>query len=94
MKAIWKYTLDQPDSAVTYKVPTGGTIVHVAQDPGAPIFPAVWILVDTNAPRVPRAFRFVGTGHEIPEGGIGMRRGYHGAAACGPFMWHVFEVEV
>lgn len=82
-RTIWKWSLDRVD-VQTVNIPRGAMILSVQMQQGAP---QIWALCDPTEPKVPRAFRIIGTGHEIP--------GYPGAYVAtvidGQFVWHVFE---
>jgi hypothetical protein len=47
----------------------------------------IWVEVCTNADQSARRFRVVGTGQEIPMGGV-----YAGSCNQDRFVWHVFEI--
>jgi hypothetical protein len=82
VKTIWKFPFELSDAAVI-EMPQRAKVLHVAAQNGAP---TIWALVDTEAPKEPRTFRIVGTGHPIPEDVK-----HAGTFQQGPFVWHVFE---
>lgn len=87
MNTVWKYPLTTAwdFGPQTHRVPEGGEVVGVDRDPtGAP---AVWVLVDTEAPIVDRTFAVTGTGHPVPSGGR-----HCGLLVIGPFVWHVWDM--
>lgn len=60
-KSIWKFPLEVTNEQVV-PMPAGAKVLTVATQEGQP---CVWALVDTAAPKPPRKFRIVVTGHTI-----------------------------
>ena len=65
MKTIWKFPIPIHD-VVTLRMPKGAEVLRVAAQGDQP---CMWALVDTEAPKENRHFRFAGTGHPIDEKG-------------------------
>jgi hypothetical protein len=92
MKRIFKYPLviDAPTALgfFTVGMPKGAKVLHVHSQ-GESIHPVLWALVDPESPHELREFAVIGTGNpcDIDLGN------YIDSAHCGPFVWHVFEVE-
>jgi hypothetical protein len=90
MRTIWKFELFEMTAAVVphrvISIPADARLVAVAMQ-GPRIFG--WFVVDPSAPSEPRAYRVLGTGHDVPEDGT-----HVGSVFDGPFVWHVFEVPV
>lgn len=94
MKTIWKYSLELLPFQ-TLQVPAlsnqsgeykyiWGQVMHVGQQND---IPALWLLVDTEAPVRNIDISIVGTGQECPDLG---EWDYLGTSFCGSFVWHVF----
>lgn len=90
MRTIWKFPI--AIGAVTkIEVPAIAPIRMAGLDP-ATGEPAIWVELDTDAPRVERRFVVHGTGHEIPGTDGGYPQPIHvGSLIQGPFVWHIFE---
>ena len=81
MKAIYKYTLDEP-----VRMPWGSTVVKVGIQDG--LF-CIWAMVDTDARTVEeRRFVVVGTGHEFDDNMV-----HVGTVFEDPFVWHIMEIK-
>lgn len=63
-RTIWKYALT-PHHGEAIEMPAGATIVHVGQNPADSFRPAIWMLVNPDAPLEPRGFATFGTGDPI-----------------------------
>lgn len=61
MKAVWKFHLPTEDRVVA-RMPEGAQILS-AQIQHGELY--VWAVCDSDAPRLQRSFRIIGTGHEI-----------------------------
>lgn len=83
MKAIWKYTLGYPEpKRVSIEVQSGARLMHVALQPTEI---CLWMLVDTEAPKIRQWLRVVATGEEIPESADY----YFGMVQHEGLVWHV-----
>ena len=87
MKTIHKYPLILSGEAQTIALPGESRLLTVADQHGCP---TLWFEVDTDGPVALRVFVVVGTGHELPREG---NPNYVGTAFCGPFVWHVYEID-
>lgn len=80
MRTIFKYpVLQEPQW-----IPNGATILHAGLDPQD--VPCVWAMVDSEAEKIRRDIRIIGTGWDTPENFI-----HIGTFIAGPFVWHVCE---
>ena len=80
MKAIYKYTLDEP-----VRMPWGSTVVKVGIQDG--LF-CIWAMVDTDSlPVEVRRFVVVGTGHGLLDNMV-----HVGTVFEHPFVWHIMEI--
>lgn len=61
-RRVWKYLLDAESEL---RMPVGAEILCVRTQAG---HPAMWALVDSNAPLETRSFSIVGTGHIVEDG--------------------------
>lgn len=84
MKTVWKFPL-QVTKLTVVEAPADAPVRLAALDPASGA-PAVWLEVDTEAPRVERRFRIHGTGHEVDED-----EQHVGSMADRSFVWHVYE---
>lgn len=87
MKVVWKYPIEIED-AFTVELPAGAKIL-TAQTQGT--VPTFWALVNPDAPKVERAFRFFGTGHQHPDERFGC---YVGTCQIfgGSLVFHLFDM--
>jgi len=87
MKTVWKYVF--PDMRCRIELPAGARILSVREQ-GANV--CMWALVDPEAPKEPRDFAIIGTGHTITEPGIT----FLGTAVLyeSIIVLHVFEVKI
>jgi len=83
MRAVWKFPVEFPNCEL--EMPQNSWIIHVNSQGEDRV--VLWVDVDTEAKRVKRRFVVVGTGHEIPAGGV-----FVGSVKDSPYMWHLFEV--
>ncbi len=85
---IWKFPLPAPDDVVTLMMPRGAVVLSVQVQHETP---CVWALVDPEAPKVPRRFRWAGTGHPLDLRGFWKFVGtfqLHG----GDLVFHLFDL--
>ncbi|MDP3703094.1 MAG: hypothetical protein Q8R78_01720 [Candidatus Omnitrophota bacterium] len=61
MKTVWKYPIPVA-GLFTLEMPAGAEVLSVQIQRGNPM---LWTLVETDFPKRERAFRIVGTGHEL-----------------------------
>ena len=86
MRTVWKYEL-AIDDYIDVEIPKGAEILtfQVQSDK-----PYIWCLVDPEAEKEVRRFRFAGTGHSIKEDNLKY------IASCqvqgGILIFHLFEV--
>lgn len=85
MLTVYKYELSIYS---TLEIHEGATFLDVQMQKQAegPDVPCAWFFVDTDAPKVERRFRIVGTGHPVEPMSV-----YRGTFQAHPFVWHVFE---
>ena len=95
MKRIFKYKVEMTD-VQSIELPEGAEILQVGEgipsvigQPGCLVF---WAIVDTDAPLELRHFCVYGTGHAVASR-VG-KSNHIGTATCGPYVWHVFEVDL
>lgn len=83
-KAVWKYEL-QLDTQL--QMPVGAEILTVGVQHERI---CLWAKVDVNAPKAPREFQIVGTGHTMDNGG---NTTYIGTVMLsdGYLVFHIFE---
>ncbi len=62
MLSIYKYPVTLDDSVI--HMPMGAKILDV-QTQSPDNLPFIWVLIDTNLPKVDRHFRVYGTGHTV-----------------------------
>lgn len=86
MKTIYKYELEVRDGVQIRAISRTGIVRRVAMQ-GAKL--CIWVEVDPDFPTVDRGFVVVGTGHHVDGCPV-----YCGSCDQGPFVWHVFEVEL
>ena len=84
---IYKYVLPVDDH-IEIEMPVNAEILSFQCQHDVP---AIWALVDPDAPLKKRKFRFVGTGHEL--GVLRSRLKFIGTAQMydGDLIWHLFE---
>jgi hypothetical protein len=84
---IWKQVLNVVDVQQEIMLPAGAEIL-CARDQQEQI--CIWFRCDPDAPKSPRRFAIVGTGHPAPSQ---QESRYLGTASLlgGQFMFHVFE---
>ncbi len=88
MKVIWKYTLEEPPGAVeTLEVPKGSILLSVGAQGSAR---TVWMLVDSEAPKVDRRFvsYFTGQAIDTPE----LSASFVGRMDTGLLVWHLYDL--
>lgn len=90
MRAVWKFPLDLAKTQIVY-MPLDAQMLHVAVQ-GDNI--CLWAGVDPSLHEEavePRMIQIVGTGaEELPDAGA-----WHlGSVQMGPFVWHVFEIDL
>lgn len=83
---VWKFPFSGPNDYPVIRMPRGAQPLHFNVQKG---IPTLWALVDPEAPRIRRAFRFAGTGHPI-ETKHNPR--YVGTCFHDPFVWHLFDL--
>lgn len=82
---VWKFPVDA--EAFTYPIPANAQILSVAMQHGNPV---LYALVNDEAPKQPRSFLTVGTGHPLPPSHT---YHFHGTFEPEPGLWfHLFEV--
>lgn len=67
------------------QLPRGARMLHVGIDPAGS--PALWAIVDQDAPRHPRELVVIGTGRELPVESAS----YVGTYQLGAYVYHCFE---
>lgn len=83
-KAVWKFEL--PSVVTDLQMPIGAGILDVQVQHGVV---CLWALVDVDAPRMTRTFRYIATGHTVMTnpgryiGTVQMSDGY--------LVFHIFE---
>lgn len=82
MKSIYKYELAITDSQ-QIAMPAGSKILTAQAQNGVV---CLWAEVDADVKEEFRHFRFVGTGHQLPDG---LR--YIATVQTAIFVWHVYE---
>lgn len=70
-------------------LPEFALVVHLATQYGAP---QMWVLHDPDAPKIPRKFVRVGTGHHIHAEMRNIRHCGSWLEANDQLVWHLFEV--
>lgn len=90
-KKVWKYDLE-PE--MTIKMPAGAKILSIDEQNN---MPCMWVLVNPEAKKVKRHFRFYGTGRTIPDvemNYVGSFQTIQDRDLRAPEVWvsHVFEV--
>ena len=83
MRRVYKYPIPT-QAAWSARIHAGAMAVHVAVQDGQA---CLWAEVDDQQPVREYGFAIVGTGHEIPEGGVHL-----GTWLSGPFVWHLYQV--
>jgi hypothetical protein len=83
-RVIWKFRLPSPDIPVLM-LPVDAEILDVQMQHGEPV---MWVLADPDAPREPRAFRWLLTGEST---GLPAVR-YVATVQFGAFVLHLFEL--
>ena len=88
MQTIYKYAVTMSDT-FTLAMPANAQVLSVQVQHG---HPQLWALVDPDAPKQPRTFRVVGTGHPMEDAG---RCRFIGTFQVenGYLVFHLFEVE-
>ncbi len=86
MTTIWKYALEVTDTVII-AMPEGATVLTVDVQHGVP---AMWVMVDPDAPLEDRAFYVRGTGHAMGEA-EGFAHVGTFQLAGGSFIGHVFD---
>jgi hypothetical protein len=87
-RVVWKYVLSPGENVIS--APRGSRIVAVGPAMPGANGPAVWVEREKDAdPTVTMRVAAIGTGHPVPSEAL-----HIGSAWCGPFMWHVYELEV
>ena len=74
------------DARMTVSAPPGKVLLVDVQQ-RAPGLPCLWLEVPLDEPPVDRVFEVVGTGHDVPEGGV-----HVGSWQQEGFVWHLYEV--
>ncbi|MGV0985060.1 MAG: DUF7352 domain-containing protein [Limnohabitans sp.] len=89
MKTIWKYEIVMVAAPTVLDMPDGARLLGAGMQQGvAGAGFVAWFEVDPSAPSVSRAFRIVGTGHDIPSGWA-----WRATVQDEPFVWHLYEKE-
>ncbi len=90
MRTVWKYESPVIDEATGHLIPEGAKLLFVGmQEHGLQAFcrtVCLWLEVDSDAEKVMRKFKVVGTGHEVPDA-----MEYCGSVIDGQSVWHVYE---
>lgn len=87
MKVIYKYEIPFNSGAYgRFQVETFavGEFLHVEMQGAAP---CIWVEVDTDSAPAVEYLQVVGTGHEVPVGGV-----YLGTWLDGPYVWHLYAL--
>ena len=86
-KRIWKYKF-KIDDEISITTKDRSVFLDCQIQDGEP---CIWFLVDEDAPDEVRKFRIYGTGHPLPDTGVG----HHMKTFTefnGGLVWHLFEV--
>jgi hypothetical protein len=83
MRTVYKYQLDL--GTVTIELPENAEIITVGKDPHGKY--SLWAIVNTEAVKVKKNFKILGTGHEVPNNAW-----YIDSFMDDMFVWHVFEL--
>lgn len=87
MTTVWKYDLSYETDGFTFNLPENAVILGVAVQHGTP---RMWIEVDsTTETTEPRYFRWVGTGHKVPDDGVYIQTIF---LYGGALVLHLYEV--
>lgn len=86
VSTVWKYDVPVDDQVHVVDMPPGFVIGVACQRPNCVTF---WAEVDSDAPVASRSFVVIGTGHIVPDESIHL-----GIAFDGPFVWHLYEVDL
>lgn len=89
MKTVWKYSIPLFRAThVSFTIPAGGKVLHVNLDPADPTenHLAFWVEVEPRKAPEKREFEVIGTGHQVPAGGV-----YHGTVRWGGLIIHLYE---
>lgn len=95
MKTIWKFPLETTDLQ-TIVMPEGAEFLTLQVQAGEP---ALWALVDDEAPKQQRTFATYGTGRPVRDMAkrqAGEQQTYIGTYQldAGALVWHVFEITI
>lgn len=82
MHTVYKYPLGI--GAFELTLTRHAQVLCVQMQDGAP---HMWVRLDPSAQDERRQFRFIGTGHPVPESAL-----YIGTVQWEPFVWHLFEL--
>lgn len=91
---VWKFPIPTHTNRFTIEMPKDAVILSVQLAPGAGYRtsdPMLWVLVNTNAPRVKRVFRLFFTGEEIDEDDLPYLR-FGATFRCERLVYHLFDV--
>lgn len=89
MLSIWKYGVEPAAAKQILMVPKEAEILSCGMD--AYGVPSIWVLLDTDAPAVPREYYVVGTGWDLSfMDDCTSALMFIGTIKDGPYMWHVF----
>jgi hypothetical protein len=84
---VWKYDLPYETDGFTFNLPENAVILHVAVQHGTP---KMWVEVDNSTQTTePRYFRWIGTGHKVPEDGMYIETVF---IYGGSLVLHLYEV--
>lgn len=92
MKTIYKYPLviEPFEYIIEIDLPEDAKILTVQNQNK---IPTIWVLLDTDKPKVKRSFKIIGTGHKIDKT---ISLNYIGTiqneSILGSLVWHLFEI--
>lgn len=88
---VYKYKVEKHKPDV--EMPKGAQILCIDYQDGAP---TMWAMVDRDADTETRRFHVIGTGWDVPEGGVYRGTCFEREATTGfpnGFVWHIWEVQ-
>jgi len=89
MRTVYKYAMNEPDC--TFEIPFPAKILHVATQNEDP---CLWVLVDTDRPKLAHRFLAVGTGHELPKELFAPEEMFVGTVFIGTLVFHIFQSSI
>jgi len=90
MKTIYKYSIPLISAEFDMELPVGAIILSLQIQGG---IPCVWAMIDKDADKEQRHFRFYATGYPIGKIPKDLSLHYIGTVqASGGVVWHLFEM--